>query len=264
MTTGNPKSIELAVKAKVATGPRSLTRLLGLFDILASEPDGMTLAELSEKLSSPKSSMLNLFRPLVTEGFLTHEHNAYKLGPAIFRLSSKIISVWNFSGLIHQYLEELSRACGESVFVGVLDKELGLITYTDSIDSLKSVRFSISVGTSRPLYCTAAGRILLTYADRDWVKDYLAEVKLEKLTPNTVANRRDLRKKLDEIRDQGFAVCFRELFEESGGAAAPVFGADGKLAAALGVGAPADRLKAKLPEITSALKEIAAKASGMS
>ena len=47
------------------TGPRSLTRLLGLFDVLAKSKDGMTLAELNQALKSPKSSLLNLLRPLV-------------------------------------------------------------------------------------------------------------------------------------------------------------------------------------------------------
>ena len=34
------------------TGPRSLTRLLGLFDVLAKSKDGLTLAELNQALQS--------------------------------------------------------------------------------------------------------------------------------------------------------------------------------------------------------------------
>ena len=46
-------------------GPRSLTRLLGLFGVLSHARDGMSLAELNVALESPKSSLLNLLRPLV-------------------------------------------------------------------------------------------------------------------------------------------------------------------------------------------------------
>ncbi|MFL6679759.1 MAG: helix-turn-helix domain-containing protein, partial [Burkholderiaceae bacterium] len=53
-----------------ATGPRSLARLLGLFDVLSLMPNGMSLAELNVTLESPKSSLLNLLRPLVAEGYL--------------------------------------------------------------------------------------------------------------------------------------------------------------------------------------------------
>ena len=41
-------------------GPRSLTRLLGLFAALARSSDGMSLADLNVVLESPKSSLLNL------------------------------------------------------------------------------------------------------------------------------------------------------------------------------------------------------------
>ena len=65
--------------------PRSLARVLGVFDAIAHTADGMTLARLSAELDSPKSSLLTLLRPLVGRGYLTHDGGAYRLGPAIFR-----------------------------------------------------------------------------------------------------------------------------------------------------------------------------------
>jgi DNA-binding IclR family transcriptional regulator len=136
--------------------------------------------------------------------------------------------------------------------------------HVDVIDSYQNIRYSISVGTSRPLYCTAGGQILLAFEDPEWVQNsYLVDVELEKNTENTLTNRRELRKKLLQIREKGIAVCLGELFAESGGIAAPVFGADGKLSAALGIGAPVERLRSKLPEINEVLREIAGKASAM-
>ena len=57
--------------ARKVTGPRSLMRLLGLFDALAKSKEGLTLADLNTELSSPKSSLLNLLRPLVADALLT-------------------------------------------------------------------------------------------------------------------------------------------------------------------------------------------------
>lgn len=258
-----PRRSAKTAKTKSMGGPRSLTRLLGLFDTLAKNPDGRTLAELSEVLGSPKSSLLNLFRPLVAEGYLLHAAGAYQLGPSLFRLASNIMSVWNFSGIVHPYLVELSKRSHETVYLGVLDKDHGLITYVDAIDSRHSIRYSITVGTRRPLYCTAAGRILLAFEDQKWVQEYLRNVKLESLTPNTLTDRRLLRKKIDEIRESGISVTHGELFEESGAVAAPVFGANGKIAAALAIGAPSDRLDQELPKLVPVLKDIAGKASGL-
>lgn len=245
------------------TGPRSLTRVLGLFDVLADNTDGMSLAELSDALASPKSSLLNLFRPLVGEDYLCHVGGRYKLGPSIFRLSSKILASWNFSRLIHPYVEELAKLTRESVYLGVLDKEAGLITYVDAIDSKHSIRYPITVGTTRPLYCTAAGRILLAYEDQEWVDRYIDSVKFERLTSNTVTNRRQLRKLLKEIRDCGISVSEGELFDELGAIAAPVFRADGGIAAALAIGGPIEKLKRELTNLENVLTDTTRRASGM-
>jgi hypothetical protein len=159
---------ESAIADRENGGPRSLARLLGLFDALARSPDGLSLADLNVALESPKSSLLNLLRPLVSEGYVLHDGNRYRLGPAIFRLAANIMSVWNFSKLLHPYLEELASRCHETVYLGVLDREHGVITYVDVIESAKSVRYAMPVGTRRPLYCTAAGRLLLAHADQNW------------------------------------------------------------------------------------------------
>src|SRR5829696_7889817 len=119
---GQVKDAQTKETPSEVTGPRSLTRLLGLFDVLAKSKDGMTLAELNQALQSPKSSLLNLLRPLVVDGYLACENGRYRLGPSIFRLAANIMSVWNFSSTMRPYLEELAQICEESVYLGVLDK----------------------------------------------------------------------------------------------------------------------------------------------
>ena len=244
------------------TGPRSLTRLLGLFDVLAKSKDGMTLAELNQALKSPKSSLLNLLRPLVVDGYLAADNGRYRLGPSIFRLAANIMSVWNFSSTMRPYLEELAAQSGESVYLGVLDTVGSVITYVDSIDSTKAVRFSVPVGAARPLYSTAAGRVLLAFGDQEWVDDYLRNTKFMAYTPYTVTSRKALRDELEKIRRTRISISMGETFPESGAIASPIFGADGKLIAAIAIGAPVSRLEPALAELRPIIGDIAARASG--
>lgn len=243
-------------------GPRSLTRLLGLFDALARTRDGLTLADLNITLESPKSSLLNLLRPLVAEGYLIHDGGRYRLGPSIFRLAGNIMSAWNFSSVLHPYLEELAVRCKETVYLGILDREQAVITYVDVIESAKSVRYAMPVGTNRPLYCTAAGRLLLAHTDKDWVDEYLRNTKLERRTPQTIAGKKELRAELDRILKQGYSVSVGELMRESAGIAAPILGSNGKVVAALAIGAPSDRFGSERVFLEKALLEVAARASG--
>ena len=244
------------------TGPRSLTRILGLFDVLAKKPEGLTLAELNSVLQSPKSSLLNLLRPLVAEGYLMHSHGFYRLGPTAFRLAANIMSVWNFSNLVRPYLEELSVRSKESVYIGVLDRDAQAITYVDAIDSGHSIRYAITVGASRPLYCTAAGRVLLAFAPDDFREDYIRTVKLVRRTENTLTDRKELRKKLEEIRRTGLSTSVSEMFEGSAAIAAPIYGSEGKVIAAIAIGAPADRFDLELPHLRELISEIATRVSG--
>ena len=257
-----PRNGQIKLGSNEVTGPRSLTRLLGLFDVLAKAKDGMTLAELNQALQSPKSSLLNLLRPLVSDGYLACDNGRYRLGPSIFRLAANIISVWNFSSTMRPYLEELAERSEESVYIGVLEKVGGVITYVDAIESPKSVRFSVPIGAARPLYSTAAGRVLLAFGDQEWVENYLRNTKITAYTPYTISSRKALREELEKIRRTRISVSLGETFPESGAIAAPIFGADAKLIAAIAVGAPVTRLEPRLAELRPIITEIASRASG--
>jgi IclR family transcriptional regulator, acetate operon repressor len=257
-----PRNGETKSDVSEVTGPRSLTRLLGLFDVLAKAKDGMTLAELNQALQSPKSSLLNLLRPLVIDGYLACDNGRYRLGPSIFRLAANIMSVWNFSSTMRPYLEELAARSEESVYIGVLEKVGGVITYVDSIESPKAVRFSVPIGAARPLYSTAAGRVLLAFGDAEWVENYLRNTKITAYTEFTISSRKALREELENVRRTRISVSLGETFRESAAIAAPIFGADGKLIAAIAIGAPVTRLEPRLAELRPIIAEIAGRASG--
>ena len=157
-------------------GPRSLTRILGLFEVLSGTNAGMSLTELSETLGSPKSSLLHLLRPLVSEGYLTHENGIYRLGASLYRLAAGVLANWDFPRLVRPFMAELAQRTGETALLGVLNREAESLTYVEIIDGPHPIRYHIPVGTTRTLYASAAGRLLLAYADRDWCRSYLASV----------------------------------------------------------------------------------------
>jgi len=242
--------------------PRSLTRVLRLFGTIAKSDDGLTLAQLSTTLEAPKSSLLLLLKPLVSMGYLYHASARYTLGTAVFRMASEILSARQFPKLIRPYMEELVARTRESVFLAVLDRDAKIVTYVECVESPQAVRYAVPVGTTRLLYPSAAGRVLLAFQDDAWREHYLKSIKLKALTSKTVTDRAALRRELGAIRKAGVAITVGEAVDGAAGIAAPVFGADGTATHALLVGAPAARFQTELRALRKAVIEVAADASG--
>lgn len=249
--------------AREPTSPRSLTRVLGLFGAIAHAGEGMTLARLSAELASPKSSLLMLLRPLVAKGYLTHEGGLYQLGPSLFRLAADILSTRSFPKLIRPFMQQLAERSRESVYLAVIDRQARCVTYVEGVESPQAVRYMAPLGAPRPLYCSAAGRLLLAHEDAAWREAYLRTVQLKPMTERTVTNRSQLRKELEKIRKTGLAISIGEAVPGAAGLAAPVFDTEGKTVAALLIGAPVDRFERELPALRKLMKEVATQASGI-
>lgn len=243
-------------------GPRSLTRILGLFEVLSGTTSGLSLTELSETLGSPKSSLLHLLRPLVAEGYLTHEAGQYRLGASLYRLAAGVLANWDFPRLIRPFMAELAQRTGETVLLGVLNPESESLTYVEIIDGPQPIRYHIPVGTTRTLYASSAGRLLLAYTDRQWCKNYLASV-VFKVRTATPMSRASLRREIETIRREGVSWTIDVYTAGLSAVAAPVFDAAGRCVASLSIAGPTDRFRNELASLKEIVRDVASKSSGI-
>ena len=242
---------------------RSALRLVALFEALAKSAEGLSLAELSGRLAAPKSSLLGILRSMVAAGYMEHGHGLYRLGPKSFRLAADILAGRRFPALLRPILQDLAATSGETVFLVLLDRAAQRMTYADIIDSPNPVRYTVPTGTTRPLYVSAGGQMLLAYQEPAWIEAYIRATPLEPLTARTITDPKRLRERLAAIRRDGFAVSLGETVPGAAGLAAPIFNADGSVAAGLLIGAPIDRFEQELPELNRLLREASARAAGI-
>ena len=259
----NPGEANDGAAAADGSFARSATRLVALFEALAKSAEGVSLAELSTTIAAPKSSLLGILRSMVALGYMEHGHGLYRLGPKSFRLAADILAVRRFPALVRPILQDLAVKSGETVFLVVLDRAAQRMTYADIIDSPNPVRYTVPTGTTRPLYVSAGGQMLLAYQDPAWVDSYIRAARLEPLTPRTVTDPARLRERLRAIRRDGFAISLGETVPGAAGLSAPIFNADGSVSAGLLIGAPIDRFEQNLPELQRLLREATARAAGI-
>jgi DNA-binding IclR family transcriptional regulator len=246
--------------ARDDSGPRSLTRLLALFDTLSLAPNGLTLAELSVALQSPKSSLLNLLRPLVAEGFLVRSVDTYNLGPSIFRLSASVLSASTMTKMIRPFLTELVARTGESAMLGVLNREVGEVIFTDVVDSPHAVRLQIPAGVRRPLYASPTGWVLLAYAEKSWREQYLSSM-VTTVETSAPITRALLLREFAKVRAAGTLASIDVPVAGLGSVSAPVFDANGDCVGAVNVAGPSNRFHANVSSLKLAVQQIAGRAS---
>ena len=251
--------------AAVAEGSvaRSAMRLVQLFEALAKTEEGVSLAELSTTVAAPKSSLLGILRSMVALGYMEHGHGLYRLGPKSFRLAADILAIRRFPNLVRPIMQDLAAKSGETVFLVVLDPLARRVTYTEVIESANPLRYTVPTGTSRPLYSSAGGLMLLAYQEPARIEAYIAATPLEPLTPHTTTDPKMLRERLTQVRRDGFAISLGETVPGAAGLAAPIFNADGSVSAGLLIGAPLDRLEQELPELKRLLLEATARIAGI-
>jgi IclR family acetate operon transcriptional repressor len=239
-----------------AGGPRSLARLLQLFDVLAAAPDGLSLAELNTMLETPKSSLLNLLRPLVADGYLVHSRSRYRLGIRAFRLATGIMAAWDLARVYLPFVEMLAARSDETAMLAVADLPSGTLSYVDVVVSAQPVRYQLAEGTTRPLHGAAAGRVLLAYSPPGLVKAYLRGAELDSAMHKPFT-RKGLKAELAAIRAAGHASSIDTFIQGLGSIASPILDSAGHCVAALAIGGPSDRISANLDAHIVAVRKVA-------
>ena len=234
-------SVETAVVERDSSAPIALGRVLRVLRLLASATDGMTLAQLCAQLGVPKASLHVLLRGLLADNYVQRSDTTYRLGAESFSLGAALVAARSLAIVATPYLNEARAKSGETVLIASIDRSAGRLTYTQIVESHKPVRYTVPAGTTRPLFATSAGRVLLAFQEADWTREYLRHAEMRALTDSTVTDRRQLAKLIERIRVDGHATTLAEVTPDVAGFAAPIFQADGHVDAALIIAAPIER-----------------------
>lgn len=244
--------------------PRSIGRVLNVLETVAERRDGVSLSELAQIVDTPKSSLLMMLKGLVASNHLTVLNQRYRLGGAAFKLAHTMLGARpSMSPVLHEALVELWERTQESAVMTSLDRDAMTVVYDEGLESPQTIRYTVAVGSERPLYSTAAGQAMLAFQPVEVRDRYIETTKFKKHTSATIVDPARLREKLARIREQGFAVSIQEGIAGAVGIAAPLFGRDGSCDKALLVAGPLGRLDRRMEPAAEVLLEISKKTSMM-
>lgn len=220
---------------------KSAVRVFEIIECLVDSDNGLTIKEISTRLSFPQSSTFNLVQTMQEMGYLIQAPDKrFKLGPKFIYIGNRTLESFDLATGSRQHLENLMNKVGETVFMAV---QSGIdIVYLAKVDSMQSIKTSAVIGSHKPLYCTGLGKAILAFLSEEKRESLLNQIDLKPVTPHTITNQTKFVEQLDLFKQKGYAIDDEEGEEGLFCYAAPIFDATQKLVAAISTAGPKERI----------------------
>jgi DNA-binding IclR family transcriptional regulator len=213
----------------------SVLRALRLLDLFERGRPEMSLAELVRRSGYSKSTAYRLLLTLEEAGWLERgPSGAFRLTIKPFQVGSILVDSLELHREASPIMARMAAELDETVYLVVAAGTRAVCL--ERIDSGQGVRVvDLYVGGSQPLHLGAAPRALLAFDEDALLPPLLAEG-LSRRTEHSIVNPSDLRADLAETRRRGYSISDEDVTPGVGAIGAPIFGADGRVVAALSFG----------------------------
>ncbi|MEU6350989.1 IclR family transcriptional regulator [Streptomyces sp. NPDC047072] len=231
----------------VRSAPDRLLSVLAAFD---HDHPALSLTDISRRAGLSLTTTHRLVGALAEWGALERDDaGVYHVGLRLWEIAALAPRGVVLRQLALPYLEDLYEATHENVQLAVRDGSD--VVYIEWISGRSSVGVHIRVGARWPLHATGVGLVLLAHSDPKDQEEYCADP-LAIFTPYTLAEPGKLRRVLAEVRRTGVAVSSRQVTDDALSVAAPVYGPDGQVIAAVSVVVP--QQDAQVPVLIPAVR----------
>jgi DNA-binding IclR family transcriptional regulator len=233
-TAGKGDTRTAATPGREATGYANLQgvgRAMAMLELLADRP--MKAKELTETLGIKWTTAYRTLAYLRDNGYLARDDSTgvYYIGSRLYYIGSS-------------YVNHLPILQGSGPYLKAAAEETGATVQLVERDRYRSVALLVleptegeyipktTIGYHFPLHCGAKGQVLLAYAEPDLIEEYLSRP-LHALTPHTTTDPDQLRERLQEIRDSGYAVTRRDVQLSTAAVACPVHNSSANVVASV-------------------------------
>ena len=236
-------------------GDPVVDRALALLAAFDADHVSLTVGELSRRSGIPKSSTIRLAQRLMAWGALERRDDGrLVVGLRLWQTGALSPRGHGLQQVAMPFMGDLAQVTRQHVLLAVRDGDEALLV--ERLSSHGSAPVLYSVGGRLPLHSTGVGLALLAFAAADVQEEYLERPRMHE--PERVpVSPADLRRTLAAVRQGGLATVRRDAYSVVS-VAAPVFGADEQVAAALSVVVPADGAEPRLlgPAVRTAARAI--------
>lgn len=191
----------------------ALGQALRVIELISSRPGGVGLSEIAATLGIPKNLAFRITQTLLAHAYLGRDEKSL-----FFYITSKFLELGfrargetDLVGLSIDVMKALRDACGETVLLGALDGDHGLVLH--QVAGSHPFRFWVEPGTRLPLHASAPGKAILACLPDAERKDLLGRLDYKPYNRRTLASRKSLEAALPETFERGWALDDGEMLD---------------------------------------------------
>lgn len=217
-------------------------------------------ADVAKSLPIPKSSVYLLLDELKSMNYLTQDgEGRYRLWMRLIELGESASEGIDIREVARRHLSALTEQTGLLCHLGIFDGNSAY--YVLKIESSSTISVRSREGKVISLYRSGVGKCLLAWLPPEKQDELIAGFDYKRLTPTTITDSEAMRREIETIRTQGWALDDEEDVPSVRCVAAPVFDARGAIVAAISaVGATvqiaADRIPPLSAQVVSSARDI--------
>ena len=229
-------------------------QILGCFDEKHPERG---VSEIAQAVGLHKATTHRIVTTLVSYGYLQRADDGqrYRLGMALASLGFLVLRRTDVRREAMPIMTELASRLDETCDLSVYNR--GEVYFVEVVQGSRALTVAAAVGRSLPIHATASGKVILAFVPEAELEAALDEP-LVAHTHRTIMRPAELRRQLEVVRAQGFAVDDEELDLGVRAVSAPVRDRDGNVIGALSVTCPTSRLPLdRIPSIAAEVRQAA-------
>lgn len=211
----------------------AVARALAILECLDNARRGLNISEVSRRLQIPKSSTHVLMVTMERLGYIRRcpNNRDFCLGLKTYALGHKMARSVTFAELARPFLEHFVEDTNLCAHLAISDSGQGV--FIEKVQPAESPEFDTYIGRRMDLHCTAVGKVILAYDMSEAAQQVLCKRVYSRYTRNTITTQAALRREVQQVRADGFAVDSEEEELGSRCVATPVFDGSGRFLAAM-------------------------------
>lgn len=229
----------------------STSRIIAVAEYLADHGP-TSLRGLARALNLPVGSAHRLLTALADEAVVERTaEDEWELSYRLLNIAGRQLGRLRLPVVARPALEWLAAETRQTAFLAV--RSADQVVYLDKVQTEAQVQLYVELGTRRPVHSTALGKAMLAFQPDEQLERFLATAVLTALTQRTITDPSVLRRQLEEIRRQGYAVDREEAVAGVHCLAVPLRDHAGRTVGAMSVAGPDARIGAANAEFSDSV-----------